>query len=61
MLEVFWNVKDPQLSKVFHIFPKGSLKKKKKNDGLNPQWGGGFWSKSTFHVFFFTFNVKKYV
>ena len=20
--------------------------------------GGGFWSESTFHVFFFTFNVK---
>ena len=20
--------------------------------------GGGFWAESTFHVFFFTFNVK---
>ena len=30
---------------------------KKTLDGLNPQWGGGFWAKSTFHVIF-TFNLK---
>ena len=36
--------------------------KKTHFDGFNPQWGGGgFWSESTFHIFFFTFNVKKYV
>ena len=26
-------------------------------DGLSPQWGGS-WAESTFHVCFFTFNVK---
>ena len=34
-------------------------KKQKHFDGFNPQWGGGFRSESTFHIFFFTFNVKK--
>ena len=32
---------------------KGSFIKKKHFDGLNPQWGGGSRSESTFHVFFF--------
>ena len=28
-------------------------------DGLSPQWGEGFWTESTFHIFvLFTFNVK---
>ena len=36
-------------------------KKREKNDGLNPQWGWGFRSESTFHIFVLTFNVKKYV
>ena len=33
---------------------KGSKTKQKKThfDGFNPQWGGGFRSESTFHVFF---------
>ena len=39
---------------------KGSKKTKQKKhfDGFNPQWGGGFQSESTFHVFFLLFNVK---
>ena len=37
---------------------KNKKKKKKKLDGLSPQWGGGSRAESTFHVFFFTFNVK---
>ena len=38
----------------------GKLKKKPKKHlgGLSPQWEGGFWAESTFHVFCFTFNVK---
>ena len=38
----------------------GSLKNKQKKhlDGLSPQWGGGSRAESTFHVLFFTFNVK---
>ena len=34
------------------------VKKKTHLDGLSPQWGGGFQSESTFHVFFLLLMKK---